>query len=174
MATSRRVFVTTLFGAAATACLGQGVAPHKGAVQPRGKPSGLPFNAHFTDVAAKAGLQAITVYGESDRKEYIVETLGCGCAFLDFDNDGWLDVFLLSGSQTSQTLPRAPVIASTKIIAMAAFTRCHRAGGTFRSQVGPAAFALATTTTTVLTICSSPTGDKMFSIATTATELSVM
>jgi len=101
MATSRRVFLTGLFGATATACLGQGVAPHKAAVQPRGKPSGLPFNAHFTDVAAKAGLRAITVYGESDRKEYIVETLGCGCAFLDFDNDGWLDVFVLSGSRLS-------------------------------------------------------------------------
>ena len=50
-------------------------------------------------MAAKAGLQAITVYGESDRKEYIVETLGCGCAFLDFDNDGWLDIFLLSGTR---------------------------------------------------------------------------
>ena len=47
--------------------------------------------------------EAITVYGESDRKEYIVETLGCGCAFLDFDNDGWLDVFLLSGSRLSNS-----------------------------------------------------------------------
>jgi hypothetical protein len=70
MATSRRVFLTGLFGATATACLGQGVAPHKAAVQARGKPSGLPFNAHFTDVAANAGLRAITGYGESDRKEY--------------------------------------------------------------------------------------------------------
>jgi enediyne biosynthesis protein E4 len=99
MATSRRGFLTGLIGATATACLGQGVTTHKAAALPRSKPSGLPFNAHFTDVAAKAGLQAVTVYGESDRKEYIVETLGCGCAFLDFDNDGWLDIFLLSGNR---------------------------------------------------------------------------
>ena len=99
MATSRRVFLTGLFGATATACLGQGVTPHKAVVQARSKPSGLPFNSTFTDVAAKAGLRAITVYGESDRKEYIVETLGCGCAFLDFDNDGWLDILLLSGTR---------------------------------------------------------------------------
>jgi hypothetical protein len=59
----------------------------------------MPFNSTFTDVAEKAGLQAITVYGESDRKQYIVETLGCGCAFFDFDNDGWLDIFLLSGTR---------------------------------------------------------------------------
>ena len=99
MATSRRVFLTGLFGATATACLGQGVAPHKAVAQARSKPSGLPFNSTFTDVAAKAGLRAITVYGESDHKNYILETLGCGCAFLDFDNDGWLDILLLSGTR---------------------------------------------------------------------------
>jgi hypothetical protein len=99
MATSRRVFLTGLFGATATACLGQGVVPHKAVAQARSKPSGLPFNSTFTDVAAKAGLRAITVYGESDHKNYIVETLGCGCAFLDFDNDGWLDILLLSGTR---------------------------------------------------------------------------
>jgi hypothetical protein len=99
MATSRKVFLPGLFGATATACLGQGVVPHIAVSQARGKPSGLPFNSTFIDVAAKAGLRAITVYGESDHKNYIVETLGCGCAFLDFDNDGWLDILLLSGTR---------------------------------------------------------------------------
>jgi len=111
MATSRRIFLTGLFSATATACLGQGVAPHRAAAQPRGKPSGLPFNSTFTDVAAKAGLRAVTVYGESDRKEYIIETLGCGCAFFDFDNDGWLDIFLLSGTR----LENAPAGASNRL-----------------------------------------------------------
>jgi len=101
MATSRRIFLTGLFGATASACLGQGVTAHKASAQPRGKPSGLPFNARFSDVGAQAGLRAVTVYGESDHKEYIVETLGCGCAFLDFDDDGWLDVFLLSGTHVA-------------------------------------------------------------------------
>ncbi len=104
-------FLTGLIGATATACLGQGVTAHKAAAQPRGKPSGLPFNARFSDVAAKAGLRAVMVYGESDRKEYIVETLGCGCAFLDFDNDGWLDVFLLSGTRFAD----APSGASNRL-----------------------------------------------------------
>jgi enediyne biosynthesis protein E4 len=97
---SRRVFLTGLIGtAAAAACFGQGVTTHQSAVQPRGKPSGLPFNARFTDVASQAGLRTITVYGPADRKEYIIETLGCGCAFFDYDNDGWLDIFLLSGTR---------------------------------------------------------------------------
>ena len=64
----------------------------------------------------KRGLRAVTVYGESDRKEYIVETLGCGCAFLDFDNDGWLDIFLLSGTRFADA-PPAPAIVSSRIIA---------------------------------------------------------
>jgi len=64
---------------------------------PRGKPSGLPFHARLTDVAASAGLREPVIYGESDRVDYIIETMGAGIAFLDYDNDGWLDIFVLSG-----------------------------------------------------------------------------
>jgi hypothetical protein len=69
--------------------------------QPRGKPSGIPFNARFTDIAKQAGLTAPTVYGGVATKQYIVETVGCGCAFLDYDNDGWLDILVLSGTLMS-------------------------------------------------------------------------
>ena len=66
---------------------------------PRGKASGLPFNASLTNVAAKAGLTAPVIYGGIDRNDYILEAIGCGAAFLDYDNDGWLDIFLLSGTR---------------------------------------------------------------------------
>ena len=66
---------------------------------PRSKPSGIPFHAHFTDVAESAGLHAPTIYGGVSRKDYIVETMGCGCALLDYDNDGWLDIFVLCGTR---------------------------------------------------------------------------
>jgi len=65
----------------------------------RGNASGLPFNAWFTDVAKEAGLTAPVIYGEPDHMAYIIETLGCGVAFLDFDNDGWLDILLLTGTR---------------------------------------------------------------------------
>ena len=77
----------------------QGVSTRAVKPQPRGKPSGLPFNACFTDIASQAGIKAPLIYGPSDHKTYIIETVGCGCAFFDYDNDGWLDIFLLSGTR---------------------------------------------------------------------------
>jgi hypothetical protein len=76
----------------------QGIATRNVAPAPRSKPSGLPFHARFTDVAATAGLRDAIVYGGTAQKSYILETVGCGAAFLDFDNDGWLDIFLLGGT----------------------------------------------------------------------------
>ena len=81
------------------AFLAQGIASRGVRPRPRGKPSGLPWHARFTDVAAEAGLTAPIVYGGVDRKNYIIETAACGVAFLDYDNDGWLDIFVLSGSR---------------------------------------------------------------------------
>jgi hypothetical protein len=72
----------------------RGVAP-----TPRARLSGLPFHASLTDVAAKAGLTAPVIYGGVDANAYILEAIGCGAAFFDYDNDGWLDVLLLSGSR---------------------------------------------------------------------------
>src|SRR6266480_1170823 len=77
---------------------GQGVSSRNVTAMPRGKPSGLPFHARFTDVAEAAGLRAPVICGGADSKSYILETVGCGAAFLDYDNDGWLDIFLLSGT----------------------------------------------------------------------------
>jgi len=70
-------------------------------VAPQSKPrqSGRPFDARFIDIAAAAGLIAPTIYGGVDHDEYIIEANGCGCAFLDYDNDGWIDIFLLSGTR---------------------------------------------------------------------------
>jgi hypothetical protein len=88
-------------GAYSRRLFGQGMSAHATKAQPRSAPSGRPFYAHFTDVAAAAGLVAPTVYGYPDHKDYILEAVGCGCAFLDFDNDGWMDIFVLSGTRLS-------------------------------------------------------------------------
>src|SRR5437899_12218068 len=101
MDTSRRLFLTGCLGTAASACFGQGVATRKATAQPRGKSYGLPFDARFQDVTARAGLRQVTVYGGVDLKDYFTEATGCGCAFLDYDNDGCLDVFISSGFRLS-------------------------------------------------------------------------
>jgi hypothetical protein len=92
---TRRTLLTAIPAAFARA---QGISSRGVRPTPRGKPSGLPFKAHFTDIAAQAGLKDRTVYGGINAKNYILETVGCGCAFLDYDNDGWLDILLLCGT----------------------------------------------------------------------------
>lgn len=101
---TRRQF---LWMAASTAAMGQGVVARNVKPQPRGKPSGLPFHAHFTDVAAEAGLTEVVPYGGLREKKYIIETIGCGVAFFDYDNDGWLDILILSGTRMEDPPPNA-------------------------------------------------------------------
>jgi len=53
----------------------------------------------FTDVTAAAGLLAArNVSGSPDDKQFLLEEMGCGAAFFDYDHDGWLDIFLVNGS----------------------------------------------------------------------------
>lgn len=99
MRLGRREFLG--FFAAVPLLNGQGVASRNVQASPRPKPSGRPFQAHFTDVAAQAGLTHPTIYGPVDHKDYIIETVGCGCAFFDYDNDGWMDALVLSGSRVA-------------------------------------------------------------------------
>ena len=80
---------------------GQGTASRNIQARPRPKPSGIPFNARFTDIAEAAGLRYPSIYGPKDHKDYIIETVGCGCAFFDYDNDGWMDVLVLSGQRVA-------------------------------------------------------------------------
>lgn len=87
--------------------LGQGVSSRGVRAQPRGKPSGKPFLARLSDVAAKAGLTHPIVYGGVDSKSYIIEVVGCGIAFIDYDNDGWLDIFVLNGTHLEGDPPGA-------------------------------------------------------------------
>jgi enediyne biosynthesis protein E4 len=49
------------------------------------------------DISRQAGLTSWHYSGGSNAKRYIVESLGSGVALLDFDNDGWLDIYLVNG-----------------------------------------------------------------------------
>ena len=52
---------------------------------------------HFRDIAAEAGLTHSFPNGGDTGKQYIIETTGSGVAFIDYDNDGYPDIFVVSG-----------------------------------------------------------------------------
>jgi hypothetical protein len=52
----------------------------------------------FQDVAEKAGLTRWRHVMGTPQKTYILETVGSGVALLDYDKDGWLDIYLVNGS----------------------------------------------------------------------------
>jgi enediyne biosynthesis protein E4 len=58
-----------------------------------------PWPVVLVDVAARAGLRHPSIYGGLEEKRFIIETNGAGVAFIDYDNDGWLDALVLSGTR---------------------------------------------------------------------------
>jgi hypothetical protein len=54
--------------------------------------------ANFVDIAEKAGLTDVNVFGGFNTKKYIIETTGTGVAIFDYDNDGWPDIFIVNGT----------------------------------------------------------------------------
>src|ERR1700722_15105775 len=52
----------------------------------------------FLDVTKQAGLDKFHHRSGTPEKTTIIEAPGSGVALLDFDNDGWLDIYLLNGS----------------------------------------------------------------------------
>jgi len=75
------------------------------AQRPKSTPKPL---AHFTDIAAKAGLADKVVFGGTDTKKYIIETTGTGVAIFDYDNDGWPDIFIVNGTTLDAPAGKAP------------------------------------------------------------------
>ena len=59
----------------------------------------------FVDIAREAGLNAPNVWGAVDRKRYIIEAKGSGLAFFDYDNDGWLDIYMTNGTRLDTNWP---------------------------------------------------------------------
>jgi hypothetical protein len=71
------------------------------AQQPYPPTTDHPPPAWFIDVAAKAGILVRNVNGSIEDKRYIIEATGSGVAILDYNNDGWPDIFIVNGT----TLP---------------------------------------------------------------------
>lgn len=69
------------------------------------------LGVQFVNVAKEAGLRAKTIFGAESHNKYLLETTGCGVAFFDYDNDGWLDLFLVNGTRFESNFAKgdAPV-----------------------------------------------------------------
>jgi enediyne biosynthesis protein E4 len=52
----------------------------------------------FRDISEKAGLTSWKHAMGTPKKSYIIETIGSGVALLDYDHDGWLDIYIVNGS----------------------------------------------------------------------------
>ncbi len=106
---TRRKMIANAAGAALAGAtrkiFGQGISSRGVRAQPRGKPSGRPFLCRLTDVAMEAGLTHPITYGGLDTKKYIIEVVGCGVAFIDYDNDGWMDLLVLNGTRLEADPP---------------------------------------------------------------------
>jgi hypothetical protein len=91
---SRRGFLHLLCGSIAVVS-DPGFAVSRGsAIQPAGSGPGV-----FTDTTIAAGLsKALNVSGSATDKQFLLEEMGGGVALFDYDNDGWLDIFLVNGS----------------------------------------------------------------------------
>ena len=69
---------------------------------------------HFTDVTQEVGIYFQHVSGKSISKR-VFETMGAGAAFLDYDNDGFYDLYLVNGGQSpisNQFKSQSPVTNS--------------------------------------------------------------
>jgi enediyne biosynthesis protein E4 len=96
---SRRHFLEILTGVVGVA-LWNSAGAHVRAAGLVGQGASVPSGGLvFTDVTGIAGLShALNISGSPKDKRYLLEEMGCGAAFFDYDNDGHLDIFLVNGS----------------------------------------------------------------------------
>jgi hypothetical protein len=62
----------------------------------------------FTDIARAAGL-AFTHDNAASPEKYLVETMGSGCGWLDYDQNGLFDIYLVNGAATRLYTPKRPL-----------------------------------------------------------------
>jgi hypothetical protein len=97
----------------APALYGASLFARHGFAQPAG-PAPPPFSK-FVDVAEAAGLTRPIRYGDPGRATYIIEVMGGGCAFFDYDNDGWMDVLVVGGIAGDRHEATVPESGGTRL-----------------------------------------------------------
>jgi len=96
------------------------------------------LGVQFINVAREAGLKHKTIFGQERKNRYLLETTGCGVAFFDYDNDGWLDLFFVNGTRFETQWPpgQAPTNRLYKNNRDGTFTDVTVAAGLVRTGWG--------------------------------------
>ncbi len=95
----------------------------------------------FRDVTRQAGIGFVETIGDDDMTN-IVESAGVGCGFLDYDNDGWQDIYFVNGCWLSGLSNEALDPHQRKKLGLATDRLYRNRGdGTFEDVTGPAGLA---------------------------------
>jgi hypothetical protein len=101
----RRKLLQTL-GWTSAGALAERVFPFVGELRAEVGPEAAPA---FEEVpSAKSGISWRHVNGRS-ADMYLPETTGAGCAFLDYDNDGWIDIYMVNSGKCDFFAPNPPL-----------------------------------------------------------------
>ena len=93
-----------------------------------GATAGAPFDLRLVDVTADSGID-FTHENSPTTQKYLIETMGGGVAVLDYDNDGWLDLFFTNGAPLSSPMPPEAHPSKTERFANRLYQNRH--DGTF-------------------------------------------
>lgn len=76
--------------------------------QARNKPPAPSVAVTFEDITQKSGITWTHNNARSDAR-HLPETVGAGCAFLDYDNDGWMDIMFVNSGSSDFFTPATPL-----------------------------------------------------------------
>jgi hypothetical protein len=91
-----------LLAAAGAVCIAAGGIGHRHR-EPGVPPQRTPGDV-FLDLTARAGIR-FHHHASRTSQKYLIEPMGAGVAFLDFDGDGWLDLFFVNGARLADQMP---------------------------------------------------------------------
>lgn len=78
-----------------------------GARQSMAFPNSFPA-IRFVDVAERSGIHFVHDNAATPQK-YLIETMGAGCGWIDYNNDGFMDLYLVNGAATPIYTPKQPL-----------------------------------------------------------------